>query len=64
MHELAFGVHSFAQTRYGDEGLGPASSDIPDFADSPWQASPSLRNKWGSKVGESWGEQEEGKEKK
>ena len=29
------------------EGFGPTSSDVTDFVDSPWEASPSLRNEWG-----------------
>ena len=36
-----------AQPRYREEGLGPASSDMTDFVDSPWEASHSLRNGWG-----------------
>ena len=36
-----------AQPRYRDEGLGPASSNLTDFVDSPWEASPSLRSGWG-----------------
>ena len=46
-----------AQPRYSGEGLGPASIDVTDFVDSPWDASHSLRNRW------EWGEQEEGREK-
>ena len=54
-----FGAHSLwsgylAQPRYRREGLGPASSNVTDFVDSPWEASPSLR----SRLGRRWGGQE------
>ena len=49
----------FAQPRYREDGLSPASRDMTDFVDSPWETSSSMRNEWG--VGE-LGEQAEGRE--
>ena len=37
----------FAQPRYREESIGPASSDVTDFVDFSWETSPSLRNGWG-----------------
>ena len=36
-----------AQPKYTGKNLGPASNDVTDFVDSPWEASHSLRSRWG-----------------
>ena len=36
----------FAHPRYRREGLGPASSDVTDFVDYRYEASPSIRSGW------------------
>lgn len=46
-----------AQPRYREEGLGPVSSDVTDFADFLWEAFTSLRE-WNG----GWGEGEDGGE--
>ena len=37
----------FAQSRYREDGLGPASRDLTDFVDSTLVTSSSLQNGWG-----------------
>lgn len=32
------------QPKYRGQGFGTASSDVSDFVESPWEASPSLRS--------------------
>lgn len=34
------------KTRYKSKGLGPASRDVTDIVDTPWEDSPSLRSGW------------------
>ena len=41
-----------AQSRYREEGLGPATNDMAGFLDSPWKALHSLRNGWRLESGE------------
>ena len=52
-----------AQPRYRKEGLGPASSVVTDFVDSPWSHGLTLSEKWMEHGVERLREQMEGRER-
>ena len=58
VNKLVFGAHSLWRDTLlsldtTGEGYGPASSDVTDFVESPWEVSCPLRSGWGIEWAES-----------